>query len=159
MGKGSCLYGTFFSFSHSVFYPLENIPFSSNLKLSSAKFLSLEESKICLVGKGYSLANDKTLVLSKLKAFALADKFTEVIVIVPGKSRKSLLLEKGENAIIFSFSHTVFESPLFQGNLMPGFCGTELSLEKGQLKEIFTCRSSRLALSPVRISTKTRNMS
>ena len=43
-----------FSFSYSVFYPLtENfLPFSSNLKLSSANSLSLEESKICCLGKG-----------------------------------------------------------------------------------------------------------
>ena len=37
-----------FSFSDSVFYPLDNfLPFSSNLKLSSANSFSLEESKIC----------------------------------------------------------------------------------------------------------------
>ena len=39
-----------FSFSHSVFFSffLDNfLPFSSNLKLSSANFFSLEESKIC----------------------------------------------------------------------------------------------------------------
>ena len=41
-----------FSFSHSVFY-LENcLPFSSNLKLSSAKSSSFEESKICRLEKG-----------------------------------------------------------------------------------------------------------
>ena len=42
-----------FSFSHSVFYLLENfLPFSSSLKLSSANSFSLEESKICCLGKG-----------------------------------------------------------------------------------------------------------
>ena len=42
-----------FSFSHSVFTCLENsLPFSSNLKLSSANSSSLEESKICHFGKG-----------------------------------------------------------------------------------------------------------
>ena len=38
-----------FSFSHSAFYPFGE--FSSNLKLSSAKPFSLEESKICHSGK------------------------------------------------------------------------------------------------------------
>ena len=42
-----------FSFSHNVFYCLENfLSFSSNLKLSSANSFSLEESKICRLGKG-----------------------------------------------------------------------------------------------------------
>ena len=42
-----------FTFSHSVFYPLENFQsFLSNLKLSSAKSVSLEQSKICHFGKG-----------------------------------------------------------------------------------------------------------
>ena len=37
-----------FSFSHSVFYPFGNfVPFSSNLKLSSAKSFGFEKSKIC----------------------------------------------------------------------------------------------------------------
>ena len=37
-----------FSFSHSVFYLLDNfLPFSSNLKFSSANFFSLEKAKIC----------------------------------------------------------------------------------------------------------------
>ena len=42
-----------FSFSHSVFFILlENfLPFSSNLKLSSANSFSFEESKICCLGK------------------------------------------------------------------------------------------------------------
>ena len=43
-----------FSFSHSVFHlGLENtLPFSSNLKLSTANSFSLEGSKICRFGKG-----------------------------------------------------------------------------------------------------------
>ena len=42
-----------FSFSHSVFYRLENfLSFSSSLKLLSANSFSLEESKICCLGKG-----------------------------------------------------------------------------------------------------------
>ena len=42
-----------FSFSHCVFDPLKNfLLFSSNLKLSSAKSFSLEESKMCRLGKG-----------------------------------------------------------------------------------------------------------
>ena len=46
-----------FSFSHSVFsIRLESFPlFSSNLKLSSANSFSLEESKICRLGKGLLL--------------------------------------------------------------------------------------------------------
>ena len=44
-----------FFYSHSVFYPnpFKNfLPFLSNLKLSSAESFSLEESKICRLGKG-----------------------------------------------------------------------------------------------------------
>ena len=42
-----------FSFSHSVFNGLENfLPFSSTSKSSSAISFSLEESKICCLGKG-----------------------------------------------------------------------------------------------------------
>ena len=43
-----------FSFSHSVFHSiLENfLQISSNLKLLSAKFFIMEESKICCFGKG-----------------------------------------------------------------------------------------------------------
>ena len=41
------------SFSHSVFYPFGNIlPFSSNSKLSSVIFFSLERSKVGRLGKG-----------------------------------------------------------------------------------------------------------
>ena len=43
----------FLLFHTVVFTYLENLlPFSSNLKLSSAKSFSLEESKICRLGKG-----------------------------------------------------------------------------------------------------------
>ena len=42
-----------FSFSHRVFYYF--LPFSSNLELSSANSFSLEESKICRLGKGLYL--------------------------------------------------------------------------------------------------------
>ena len=51
------------------------LTFSSNLKLSSANSLSLEESKICCLGKDksgtslYSLPNDNFLDWSKIKAF------------------------------------------------------------------------------------------
>ena len=39
--------------SHSVFYPSREIlPYSSNLKLSSANSFNLEEFKICRSGKG-----------------------------------------------------------------------------------------------------------
>ena len=38
---------------HIVFYPLQKfLPFSFDLKLSSANSFSLEESKICRLGKG-----------------------------------------------------------------------------------------------------------
>ena len=52
--KEKLLVMTNFSFSHSVFYPFGELflPFSSNLKLSSAKSFSLEESKMCSLGKG-----------------------------------------------------------------------------------------------------------
>ena len=39
-----------FSFTHSVFYPF--LPFSSNLKSSSANSFILEESLICCLGMG-----------------------------------------------------------------------------------------------------------
>ena len=53
MGKGEIArYKQFFSFSYSVFYPFRELSaISSNSKLSSAKSLSLEESKICRLGK------------------------------------------------------------------------------------------------------------
>ena len=42
-----------FSFSHSVFYPLDNfLLFSTNSKLSSANSFSLEESKTFCLGEG-----------------------------------------------------------------------------------------------------------
>ena len=43
-----------FSFSHSVFYSFgEFLPFSSNMKLTSANSFNLEKSKICCLGKGW----------------------------------------------------------------------------------------------------------
>ena len=52
--KGEIARNEQFLFSHSVFVHSENsLPFSSNLKLLSANSLSLEESKICCLGKGY----------------------------------------------------------------------------------------------------------
>ena len=53
-----------FSFSRSVFHPLENfLPFSLNLKLSSASSFNLKESKMCRSGKGQGVgkANFETL--------------------------------------------------------------------------------------------------
>ena len=48
VGKGEIAFPTVFS------TPLENLlPFSSSLKLLSAKSLNLEESKTCRLGKGY----------------------------------------------------------------------------------------------------------
>ena len=41
-----------FSFSHRVFYLFGKLPFSSNLILLPANCFSLEESKICCLGKG-----------------------------------------------------------------------------------------------------------
>ena len=46
-----------FSFSHSVFYSENFLPYASNLKLSSANFSSLEESKICHFVKELILAD------------------------------------------------------------------------------------------------------
>ena len=46
-----------FSFSHSVFYQ-----FSSNLILSSANSFSLEESKICHLGKGYAFIGERIAI-------------------------------------------------------------------------------------------------
>ena len=44
-----------FYFSHSVFHPFGNfLQFSSNMKLLSANSFTLEESKICRLGKDYS---------------------------------------------------------------------------------------------------------
>ena len=52
VGKGEIAVTSNFSFSHSVFYPLENfLPFSSNLTLLSATSFRLEESNICCLGK------------------------------------------------------------------------------------------------------------
>ena len=50
-----------FSFTHSVYYLFGELSdFSSNLKLSFASCLSLEESKICRLGKGYSYNKEPT---------------------------------------------------------------------------------------------------
>ena len=47
VGQGEIARNNNFSFFRSVFYSLDNfMPFSSNLKLSSANSFSLEESKI-----------------------------------------------------------------------------------------------------------------
>ena len=66
---------------------LENfLPFSSNVKLSSAEPFSLEESKVCYFGKGYnSLPNNKISDWSKSKAFADDKKKIKL------KDRNSLL--------------------------------------------------------------------
>ena len=52
LGKEKLLVTSNFSFSNSVFCLKSFLPFSSNLKLSSANSFSLEESKICHLGKG-----------------------------------------------------------------------------------------------------------
>ena len=53
VGKGEIARNEQFLLSHSVFYPFRNfLPFSSNLKLSSANSFSLGASKICRLGKG-----------------------------------------------------------------------------------------------------------
>ena len=46
------------------------IPFSSNLKLSSANSFGLEESKICRLGKGSPFPKQQILHASKLKRLA-----------------------------------------------------------------------------------------
>ena len=57
-----------FVVSHRVSTCLENfLPFSSKSKLSSLDSFSLEESKICHLGKG--LPHVKILDFDKLKAF------------------------------------------------------------------------------------------
>ena len=57
VGKETLLVTSNFPFSHSVFCPFKNLPCLSNLKLSSANSFSLEESKICCLGKGYTRRN------------------------------------------------------------------------------------------------------
>ena len=63
-----------FSFSHSVFYPLQELlfPFLSKLKMLSANCFSLEESKICRMGgKGLTLSQiigiDKNIIILEQK--------------------------------------------------------------------------------------------
>ena len=67
--KDKLLVTSNFSFSHSVFYPFENfLPFSSDLKLLSVNSFSLEESKICNLGKVYKKkVNNDESVLSNNK--------------------------------------------------------------------------------------------
>ena len=57
-GKGEIAHNEQFLLFPQVFSTLlENfLPFSSNLKLFSASSFSLEESKICCLGKGYFIA-------------------------------------------------------------------------------------------------------
>ena len=54
VGKGEIdRFEQFLLFPQCFLHVLKNfLPFSSNLKLSSVNFLSLEESKICHLGKG-----------------------------------------------------------------------------------------------------------
>ena len=60
-----------FFFSHSVLYPVENfMPFSSNLKMSSANSFSFEESKYVVWERVNPLSDHKFQTLSKLKLLA-----------------------------------------------------------------------------------------
>ena len=43
------------------------MPFSSNLKLSSADSFSIEESKICRLGKGYLVTTQSSLFMNPRK--------------------------------------------------------------------------------------------
>ena len=55
-----------FSFSHNIFYPFgKSSAISSNSRLSSANSFSLEESKLCHLGKGFAwlLNKDPDLTL------------------------------------------------------------------------------------------------
>ena len=53
VGKKEKLISGVFSFSHSVFYPFGELSaILSNFKSLSANSFSLEESKICRLGKG-----------------------------------------------------------------------------------------------------------
>ena len=53
--KGEIAHNRQFSFSHGVFSSSEKfLSFSSNLNLSSANSFSLEERKICCLGKSYN---------------------------------------------------------------------------------------------------------
>ena len=56
--------GAISPFFHYVFTRLENFLFLSSLKLSSANFLSLEEFKICCLGKGYVCGDGISIVYS-----------------------------------------------------------------------------------------------
>ena len=67
-----------FSFSHSVFLQFREFSaFSSNLKLSSANSLSLDESKICRLGKGYKVMKNafRTLKICQRSSW---EYFTEI---------------------------------------------------------------------------------
>ena len=90
---------------------LENFPpFSLNLKWSSAKSFSLEESKICRLGKGNSLPNHKIVDWSNLKAFANDEIYvTENLKFVVGWVEN--VMGKGENAGY----HNVFKLLFLQG--------------------------------------------
>ena len=56
VGKGEIAHEEQFLLLPKCFLPFwRTLPFSSNLKLSSANSLSLEESKICCLGKGLNI--------------------------------------------------------------------------------------------------------
>ena len=80
---------------------LENFhPFSSSFKLSSAISSSLEESKICRLGKGFKMQN-KTIHLFKTKPWFLCVCSTSLLK-TPWKKDKLLITSN------FSFTHYVF---------------------------------------------------
>ena len=83
------------------------LPFSLNLKLLAANSSSLEQSKICLLGKGYLLITHKKN-LNSSKFIVIADK--KLIVaqdMFPIWQKLENILGKGENAAYqhFSFSN------------------------------------------------------
>ena len=65
---GKLLIMSSFSISHSVFYPFEELS-AIFINLLAANFFSLEESKICHLGKNCE-PNIKEINLTKIKVFA-----------------------------------------------------------------------------------------
>ena len=70
VGKEEIAITSNFSFSHSVLYPFKEISaIFTTLKLSSANSFSLEESKICYLGKGSKSCKVKSYISELWKLF------------------------------------------------------------------------------------------
>ena len=80
------------------------LPYSSNLKFSSANCLNWERSKICFLGKGYYSPNNlKTFVINSFPNKSLFLRVSDTSRLRTPWDNEKLLVTSN-----FSFSHSVF---------------------------------------------------